>query len=31
MEIDSEQGVCSVEIEGSRQRAPVDSLRIGTD
>ncbi|HBO2172216.1 TPA: DUF3203 family protein, partial [Pseudomonas aeruginosa] len=31
IEIDSEQGVCSVEIEGSRHRAPVDSLRIGTD
>ncbi|MCO3054280.1 DUF3203 family protein, partial [Pseudomonas aeruginosa] len=25
IEIDSEQGVCSVEIEGSRHRAPVDS------
>lgn len=31
IEIDSEQGICSVEIEGSRHRAPVDSLRIGTD
>ena len=31
IEIDSVQGVCSVEIEGSRHRAPVDSLRIGTD
>lgn len=27
IDIDSEQGVCSVEIEGSRHRAPVDSLR----
>ncbi len=31
IEIDSEQGICSVEIEGSRHRPPVDSLRFGTD
>ena len=31
IEIDSEQGICSVEIEGSRHRAPGDRLRIGTD
>lgn len=31
IEIDSDQGVCSVEIEGSRHRAAIDSLRVGTD
>ena len=31
IEIDSEQGICSVEIEGSRHRGPGDRQRRGTD